>query len=963
MKGYIFLVVTLIVLLSFSQKTVGTEIVDIGESKSIEEANKGFWEDDILKPPPNTQRSAITDGDKLWTSPVPYVLDKDLEMNAKGLVLKAFDQFRLKSCFDFKPRDSEEYYISVKKLSGCFSYIGKVISNGQNLSIGANCDSIAVVEHEFLHALGFYHEQSRYDRDDYVTIVSENIQEGREHNFDKESNETTTTQGVPYDYWSVMHYGKDAFTNGNGSTIITKDPKFQDVIGQRLEVSPKDVLELNLLYKCNSTIAFQMQCSFSDETMCEMTSCSQSGLAWEMVTKVTGGPMSDHTNLPSGSGEQGEDAGYFMHVSTASGQEGDSAWLETHRMSLNREHHVQCLQFYYYHSGNMSDHLNIWIREFQDELDLKGTLRLMGQITGGPTKHWKLHHVSLNATEHFTVEFEARKGAGSSAGGFSIDDINLSEIECPHVTIQLDDFEPLLNSSRIGTFIYSPRQYSSGGYAYRVAVALNNSHFGLFVQLVSGENDERLEWPCTERQVTFKMLDQNSNTQLQMSKQLSITTDRRILTDGNYLWGNPRQFGSSYVDDTGETIFTGTLFGRSSFANENELKTREFLKGGSVIFTFSFQDITPLVNGSALPSPEVVPAEIKYPPKDLNRGSCASSTSTPKPHQTTNESSFITHDPMMETTDYSNSTSDPQMTTDYNTTTLPPPKTTNESSFITHDPMMETTDYSNTTDNAPRTTNDSFTTLPTPKTTNESSFITHDPMMETTDYSNTTDNAPRTTNDSFTTLPTPKTTNESSFITHDPMMETTDYSTTTLPPPKTTNESSFITHDPMMETTDYSNTTDNAPRTTNDSTTTLPTPKTTNESSNSTSDPQMTTDYNTTTLPPPKTTNESSFITHDPMMETTDYSNTTDNAPRTTNDSTTTLPTPKTTNESSNSTSDPQMTTDYNFTTLPTPKTTNESSFITHDPPETTDYSTTTSDPQMTTDYSTTPLRANKNHG
>ncbi|XP_063734595.1 meprin A subunit beta-like isoform X44 [Eleginops maclovinus] len=908
MKGYIFLVVTLIVLLSFSQKTVGTEIVDIGESKSIEEANKGFWEDDILKPPPNTQRSAITDGDKLWTSPVPYVLDKDLEMNAKGLVLKAFDQFRLKSCFDFKPRDSEEYYISVKKLSGCFSYIGKVISNGQNLSIGANCDSIAVVEHEFLHALGFYHEQSRYDRDDYVTIVSENIQEGREHNFDKESNETTTTQGVPYDYWSVMHYGKDAFTNGNGSTIITKDPKFQDVIGQRLEVSPKDVLELNLLYKCNSTIAFQMQCSFSDETMCEMTSCSQSGLAWEMVTKVTGGPMSDHTNLPSGSGEQGEDAGYFMHVSTASGQEGDSAWLETHRMSLNREHHVQCLQFYYYHSGNMSDHLNIWIREFQDELDLKGTLRLMGQITGGPTKHWKLHHVSLNATEHFTVEFEARKGAGSSAGGFSIDDINLSEIECPHVTIQLDDFEPLLNSSRIGTFIYSPRQYSSGGYAYRVAVALNNSHFGLFVQLVSGENDERLEWPCTERQVTFKMLDQNSNTQLQMSKQLSITTDRRILTDGNYLWGNPRQFGSSYVDDTGETIFTGTLFGRSSFANENELKTREFLKGGSVIFTFSFQDITPLVNGSALPSPEVVPAEIKYPPKDLNRGSCASSTSTPKPHQTTNESSFITHDPMMETTDYSNSTSDPQMTTDYNTTTLPPPKTTNESSFITHDPMMETTDYSNTTDNAPRTTNDSFTTLPTPKTTNESSFITHDPMMETTDYSNTTDNAPRTTNDSFTTLPTPK----------------------------TTNESSFITHDPLMETTDYSNTTDNAPRTTNDSTTTLPTPK---------------------------TTNESSFITHDPMMETTDYSNTTDNAPRTTNDSTTTLPTPKTTNESSNSTSDPQMTTDYNFTTLPTPKTTNESSFITHDPPETTDYSTTTSDPQMTTDYSTTPLRANKNHG
>ncbi|XP_033976381.1 meprin A subunit beta-like [Trematomus bernacchii] len=548
-------------------------------------------------------------------------------MNAKGLTLKAFDQFRLKSCIDFKPRDSEEYYIHVQKLNGCYSYIGKVISNGQNISIGSNCDSISIVEHEFLHALGFYHEQSRYDRDDYVTIVNENIREvclylGREHNFDKQSNETTTTQGVPYDYWSVMHYGKDAFSNGNGSTIIIKDPKFQDVIGQRLEVSPKDALELNLLYKCKSTIAFQMQCSFPDETMCQMTSCSQSGLGWEMVTNVTGGPVSDHTNLPSGSGEQGEDAGYFMHVSTASGEEGDSAWLETHRMSLNREHHVQCLQFYYFHSGNMSDHLNIWIREFQDELDLKGTLRLMGQITGEPT-NWKLHHVSLNATKHFQVEFEVRKGAGSSTGGISIDDINLSEIECPHLTMQLDDFEQALNSSSFGTRIYSPRQYSSGGYAYRVGVLLYNSFFGLFVQLVSGENDDRLEWPCTERQVTLKMLDQNANIQLQMSKQFSITSDLSTSSNGS-VWDNPRLVGLPYVDDNGETIFAGSMYGRSTFSDKNESKTREFLKGGSVIFTFSFQDITALINGSALPIPQVGQVNIKYPPKELKEGPCSS---------------------------------------------------------------------------------------------------------------------------------------------------------------------------------------------------------------------------------------------------------------------------------------------------------------------------------------------------
>ena len=60
----------------------------------------------------------------------------------------------------------------------CFSYIGKVIPNGQDLSIGNGCDDISVVEHEFMHALGFYHEQSRYDRDEYVRIVWENILNG-----------------------------------------------------------------------------------------------------------------------------------------------------------------------------------------------------------------------------------------------------------------------------------------------------------------------------------------------------------------------------------------------------------------------------------------------------------------------------------------------------------------------------------------------------------------------------------------------------------------------------------------------------------------------------------------------------------------------------------------------------------------------------------------------------------------
>lgn len=74
------------------------------------------------------------------------------------------------------------------------------------------------------------------------------------YNFRIVSSDESTTHGVPYDYLSVMHYGKGYFTNGNGSTIITKDPKFQNLIGQRVEMSTSDVQELNLLYKCSKCL-------------------------------------------------------------------------------------------------------------------------------------------------------------------------------------------------------------------------------------------------------------------------------------------------------------------------------------------------------------------------------------------------------------------------------------------------------------------------------------------------------------------------------------------------------------------------------------------------------------------------------------------------------------------------------------------------------------------------------------
>lgn len=60
----------------------------------------------------------------------------------------------------------------------CSSSIGNQQVGKQRLSIGKNCDRVGTVEHEFLHALGLRHEQSRADRSDYVNIMWDRIVPG-----------------------------------------------------------------------------------------------------------------------------------------------------------------------------------------------------------------------------------------------------------------------------------------------------------------------------------------------------------------------------------------------------------------------------------------------------------------------------------------------------------------------------------------------------------------------------------------------------------------------------------------------------------------------------------------------------------------------------------------------------------------------------------------------------------------
>ena len=67
----------------------------------------------------------------------------------------------------------------------------------------------------------------------------------------KQPEGSVTSHGTAYDYESIMHYGDYSFSKNGKKTIVTKDLKMQNVIGNRKGFSQLDVIQINRMYKCN----------------------------------------------------------------------------------------------------------------------------------------------------------------------------------------------------------------------------------------------------------------------------------------------------------------------------------------------------------------------------------------------------------------------------------------------------------------------------------------------------------------------------------------------------------------------------------------------------------------------------------------------------------------------------------------------------------------------------------------
>ena len=175
---------------------------------------------------------------------VPYEIAADLPNQAR--VTDAIAHWQTNTRIRFVLRTAANAadhpnYVTFRPGDGCSSRVG--MQGGQQfINLGVNCTAGSAI-HEIGHCIGLWHEQSREDRDTFVTINWANIKPGEEHNFNQQI--TDGDDIGTYDFGSIMHYGTDFFSSNGLPTIVTKGGQ---AIGQRSALSVGDLAAVRTLY-------------------------------------------------------------------------------------------------------------------------------------------------------------------------------------------------------------------------------------------------------------------------------------------------------------------------------------------------------------------------------------------------------------------------------------------------------------------------------------------------------------------------------------------------------------------------------------------------------------------------------------------------------------------------------------------------------------------------------------------
>ncbi|CAJ0596131.1 unnamed protein product [Cylicocyclus nassatus] len=188
---------------------------------------------------------------------IPYAFGGSYENAEKEIIRRAMAKVDKNTCIRFHTRSYEKDYVEIQNHEGegCFSTVGRY--GGKSIlmleaSRMGSCMQEHTIIHELLHIVGLWHEHMREDRDKYIVVHWDNIQKGYQNQFAMVEKSDAVTYGLPYDYLSIMHYGKTAFANPRSISMEPMEKQYLDLIGKAKEPSENDWIKVCAIYECKT---------------------------------------------------------------------------------------------------------------------------------------------------------------------------------------------------------------------------------------------------------------------------------------------------------------------------------------------------------------------------------------------------------------------------------------------------------------------------------------------------------------------------------------------------------------------------------------------------------------------------------------------------------------------------------------------------------------------------------------